>query len=461
MRILFVANGYPPTAYGGVEVYVSELAENLAARGHEVAVFCRESQPGKTEYSVIETTEEGVPVFRVINNFDHIRALPDRFLGREIEALFEEVLRKFAPDLVHFNHTIGLSARLPGVAAQHHIPSVFTLHDFWPMCQKVHLMDWQGKRCPGPARGGNCFKCITSAENEAWYLTLWRLAKQTPPFSRVYQRFRDYLHPNSTVPLLEEISPAHFALRQKLFQQNLKHSQQVIVPSEFLRTTFIENDFEGNIYSVLPLGIKGDDRSLQPRRGDSALIFGFAGNIVQFKGVKSLISAFRQVNHPAIQLHLYGRDNANPTYAAQAKALAEGDPRIVFKGAVPLEQRYDIFRQIDALVIPTTGYETFSFVAREALVSGVPVIAANAGALPEIIQEGVNGFLFPPGDIPALAQTLERIARQPEMLRKLTLPGPVEVLSIEAHVDRLLAIYASAGQAYAQQKTNRETLSLR
>lgn len=459
MRILFVANGYPPTAYGGVEVYVSELADSLAARGHEVAIFCREAQPGAPEFSVSETAEKGIPVVRVINNFNHVRALPDRFLSQEIETLFEETLRKFVPDIVHFNHTIGLSARLPGIAARHHIASVFTLHDFWPMCQKVHLMDWQGRRCPGPARGGNCHKCLTAAENEAWYLTLWRLTKQTPPFSRIYQCFRDYLHPNSTIPLLEEISPAHFALRQRLFQQNLKHSQQVIVPSEFLRNIFIENGFEGNSFTVLPLGIKGDDRRpTQFQRKNDALIFGFAGNIVPFKGVKSLISAFRQVNHPGIQLHLYGRDNANPTYAAQAKTLAEGEPRIVFKGAVPPEQRYDIFRQIDALVIPTTGYETFSYVAREALVSGVPVIAANAGALPEIIQEGVNGFLFPPGDIPALAKTLERIAQQPEMLKKLTLPGPIEVLSIEAHVDRLQAIYEAACQAYTQQNANRSPL---
>jgi glycosyltransferase involved in cell wall biosynthesis len=54
MNILIVANGFPPTAYGGVEVYTYDLARNLNKRGHRVSVFCRESNANLVDYDIIQ-----------------------------------------------------------------------------------------------------------------------------------------------------------------------------------------------------------------------------------------------------------------------------------------------------------------------------------------------------------------------------------------------------------------------
>jgi glycosyltransferase involved in cell wall biosynthesis len=105
------------------------------------------------------------------------------------------------------------------------------------------------------------------------------------------------------------------------------------------------------------------------------------------------------------------------------------------------EDRPRIYAQLDVLVIPSLSPETFSRAAREALAYGVPVIASRVGALTEVVLDGVNGYTFPPGDEEALRRILEELAQDPERLRSLGLPGPVSLLSVEAHVRALEQIY--------------------
>jgi hypothetical protein len=63
----------------------------------------------------------------------------------------------------------------------------------------------------------------------------------------------------------------------------------------------------------------------------------------------------------------------------------------------------------DVVVIPSTVSEGLPMVALEAMQWGVPVIGSNVGGIPEIVREGVNGFLFPPKDAVALADCLQRL----------------------------------------------------
>jgi glycosyltransferase involved in cell wall biosynthesis len=63
--------------------------------------------------------------------------------------------------------------------------------------------------------------------------------------------------------------------------------------------------------------------------------------------------------------------------------------------------------------------ELLGLVALEAMASGTPVIASHVGGLPEVVQDGVTGFLVPPGDVPALHDRLDQLLRDPALAHRL------------------------------------------
>jgi glycosyltransferase involved in cell wall biosynthesis len=82
------------------------------------------------------------------------------------------------------------------------------------------------------------------------------------------------------------------------------------------------------------------------------------------------------------------------------------------------DELFDLYRQADVFVLPTIG-ETYGIVLGEAMASGLPVVATNVGAIPEIVEDGVSGLLVPPNSPSALADALRMVARQPDLRRSM------------------------------------------
>src|SRR5262249_43091770 len=89
------------------------------------------------------------------------------------------------------------------------------------------------------------------------------------------------------------------------------------------------------------------------------------------------------------------------------------DPRVQFPNGVPPADVPRVLAGFDALVCPSVGFENGPTVALEANAAGTPVIASAVGNLSEIVADGVNGRLVPPGDVKALAQALVEVASDP------------------------------------------------
>lgn len=98
-----------------------------------------------------------------------------------------------------------------------------------------------------------------------------------------------------------------------------------------------------------------------------------------------------------------------------------------------------IFSKTDVAIIPSRS-ENYPFIVRECLHAGVPVIASNVGGIPEIIQDGVNGFLFKQGDFRDLANKLQFIIQNPQKIFALRKNiQPVRTVSEDAN--QLKGIY--------------------
>lgn len=157
----------------------------------------------------------------------------------------------------------------------------------------------------------------------------------------------------------------------------------------------------------LPVGTP--DTSL--RRGRRVAVLCVANWLPQ-KGVLELIDAVLMLPAGDATLHLVGRDDVDRRYSRRIHrklAASESAGRVVVHGPVDRQTVADLYAGADVFALPTY-VETYGTVFAEALSAGVPTVGWRTGNLPNLITEGVEGFLVAPGDVAALSEVLGRLA---------------------------------------------------
>src|SRR5260221_5471253 len=160
MRILQVTNGYPPEARGGVETYTQAIARALVARGHAVEIFCRVSAPRQPEYTLRREQVEGIAVRRVVNDLTDVTRFEQHHRNTHIEGPYRQHLQDFQPELVHFQHCLGLSGTLLSATRDWGLPVLVTLWDFWFICPRATLFTAERTLCAGPHGVVDCVTCL-------------------------------------------------------------------------------------------------------------------------------------------------------------------------------------------------------------------------------------------------------------------------------------------------------------
>lgn len=175
----------------------------------------------------------------------------------------------------------------------------------------------------------------------------------------------------------------------------------------------------------------------------------FVGRLVERKGVHLLLGALASL--PAARrpvLHVVGDGPDRAKLEEQAARLGLG-AGAAFHGFVPKEELQRRLSTCDAFVLPAVvdakgDTEGLGVVLIEAMSYARPVIASAAGGIVDIVRDGRNGFLVPPGDAAALAGAVTRMMSDPSAARQLGLNGREDVeagFSWDAIADRLAAIY--------------------
>jgi len=145
---------------------------------------------------------------------------------------------------------------------------------------------------------------------------------------------------------------------------------------------------------------------------DAAPLIFYAGRIESNKGILTLFRAMQQIVKaiPTAQLIMAGRRHPSLSDHALSEALAPlqnsfDGPVVRLLGHLPWEETVAWYRRAPVFVMPSL-YESFCLAVAEAMASGRPVVATTAGALPELVIDGVTGRLVAPGDADALAAAL-------------------------------------------------------
>jgi glycosyltransferase involved in cell wall biosynthesis len=169
----------------------------------------------------------------------------------------------------------------------------------------------------------------------------------------------------------------------------------------------------------------------------------YLGRLSAEKGLTTLLAAARLV--PELPLKIAG---TGPLEVDLRKALTEpGMDHIELVGYVAGEIKRRLITEALCTVVPSEWYENFPLSVVESLALGTPVIASRVGGLPELIEHGHTGLLFPAGDVEGLAECLRWISQNTSSAYELaanTVVTARERFSPQRHLDQLLAIYADA-----------------
>ena len=231
----------------------------------------------------------------------------------------------------------------------------------------------------------------------------------------------------------------------KLARGNLSLAESVTTPTR-RAADFLEKYTGLNDVHAISCGIDAHmyTPSFEPRTENRIL---FVGRVTGEKQIDVLIKAFATLD-PALnaKLEIVGGGDQKRNLETLAAQLGLGD-RVTFTGYVSDEELRSTYTRATVLAMPSIA-ELQSIVTMEAMASALPVVAANAMALPHLVHDDVNGYLFEPGNVSELANRLTDVLTASD--DKLTAMKKESLRMIKAHdIQRTLSTFESMyrGQA--------------
>lgn len=207
----------------------------------------------------------------------------------------------------------------------------------------------------------------------------------------------------------------------------IKNTANIVVISDGLKRIFIEKGYPEHHIKVIHNGIPKKrfeqwsqekveqfrkQLNLQPE--DKVV-----GCISRFKEQPQLIEAIARLNDPNIKL-IFAGISPEQIQPYLDKFNIENEVHVL--GKVPPEDILNIYRLLDVNVLAST-MDGFGLVLVEAMAMECPVIATNFGGIPDVIEDGVNGFLFENEDIGGLAERIQKVLSDNSLRQQLITNG--------------------------------------
>lgn len=392
LKILQVHNRYRSSSPSGENRVVDNEAAALSQRGHTLQHFERFSE----EIDTWTAPKKALLPGRVVWSASSYNSLV-------------HYLRQNRPDLVHIHNLFPLlSPSVLHACSRERVPLVATLHNYRPMCPTGELF----------RQGAICHEC----------------AGRTPVAAVRHRCYRS--SSLATLPLA-----LSSALNQRTWQAKVS---AFICISESQRRI------------LSPLGLPAHRTFVKPNlvpsapsapRSQKQNIVVFTGRLAEAKGVHTLIKAWDLYSAASsgdtLRLVIAG---AGPL-SDDVSAWAKGRPDIDFLGMLRPDDCGALLQTARATVVPSDWEETFGLVVIEAMAAGVAVIASAHGSFPELLIDGEEGTLFPPGDAAALAKAFHDLETAPDRYERYGYNARTAYetrFDPHTNLDRLLAIYEFA-----------------
>jgi glycosyltransferase involved in cell wall biosynthesis len=388
-----VTTFYPPYSFGGDAVYIYRLANELAARGHQVDVIhdmdafrllhrdeVKEKYPNHNNVTVHALKSRA----GLLSPFLSQQTGASMLKGKKIRKILEENTY----DVIHFHNMslIGLTALKYGRGIK-----LYTTHEHWLVCPMHVLWKYDREVCTSQ----NCISCQLQGKRPPQW---WRFTSLMDNMFRNVDMF---------------ISPSQFTL-QKHQEMGLR-SPMVHIPY-FLPESIAEGSFDREPPHVRPY-------------------FLFVGRLEKIKGVQNLIPVFRK--HPQYELLIAGEG----TYADILQEQANGAVNIRFLGKLSHATLRTYYKHAVAVIVPSICYEVFGIIIIEAFSMKTPVIVNNLGALPEVVEDSGGGIIY--NNDSELIEAMDQLSKNTDVRNELGRKGYEAFLRYwneESHMRKYLGL---------------------
>ncbi len=340
---------------GGEEVMFEAIGRILANEGHKVISLERNN--------------------RDINGLGgKLRAFKEGCYSNSAKRAISSILDSERPDIVHVHNVYTLISPSVLIACRNlNVPVVIRCADFRFISCPIGSHLNGGAICER-CTGGREFWCVLKNCRKSICKSFAYALRSTA--ARKWRLFKD----NVTL----YVPPSEF-VRKRMINAGFPHERIVVIPN-----TVSIHEFAG--------------------REQHDKYIAYVGRISPEKGVDTLLKAAAKTRIP---VKIAGDNSQMPELAAMAPSNAR------FTGLLSRDQVTEFYRNAQFSVVPSTCFETFGLVAAEAMSHGLPVIASKIGALPEIVEDGVTGFLFDPGNAEELAGRMRLLWENPDLCRKM------------------------------------------
>ena len=370
MKILIVNKFLYPN--GGSETYIFKLGAALKALGHEVEYFGMEHEGRIVSNSAGQYTSD--MDFHTSNKLTQLTYPLKTIYSKEARKKIAVVLDDFKPDVVHLNNfnyqltpSIIYAVKDYEKKSKKKVKIIYTAHDYQLVCPNHMMMDSNGNICEDCIGGNftNCLKksCIHSSKAKS----LVGMCE-----AELYKSLKTY-----------------------------RYIDCVICPSAFMKTKLDFNPYLKGKTVVLHNFIDEIEKKKSEKKG-YVLYF---GRYAKEKGIDTLLKA----------------KDINFVFAGSGdlKDKIGSSPNVEDLGFKSGEELENLIRGALCSVYPSVWYENCPFSVMESIMYGTPVVGANIGGIPELIDEGKTGFLFEAKNVKSLEDAINKIVKNPSLAQQM------------------------------------------
>lgn len=425
MRVLFLNELSDPRIGSSIR-QMYQHAESLRARGHEARVLSVTQDPAQRGWTELE----GTPVFHAYSDYSpRYRAwvsLDNPRVREDVRA----VLADWKPDVVH-SHLIHTHLGYASLTAARESGAgvVFTAHDVMTFCYQKLTCFHGGEAAGGlkrdyPAHWSKCIPC---------------------------QRLRYRPGRNARIRAVLERDVDRFTVVSDELGRAIRANG--IRVDRTVHNAIRERD---------RLPTDGEVEAFRAKHGLSGKrVIAIGGRLHEQKGVAQLLRMLARLapEFPDVRLLVMGRE---AIYREGFEPLAGElgvDGLVVPVGWLDGDELQAAYAATEVFVTPSICFDTFGMVNLEAMEHGKPVVATTFGGSREVVEDGVSGSIENPFDVPAYAEAIAKLLRDPALSKRQGEAGRARLeahFTIERLTDDFLDEYRLAREAADRRKLQRE-----